>query len=50
MHKIYPHGAIGIKNPTSGTIFKVNGQRFKSFLEKFAIEEEVETLVDPPTV
>ena len=47
VHKIYPHGAIEIKRPMSGTIFKVNGQCVKPFLENFAIKEEVETLVDP---
>ena len=44
---VFPHGAVEITNPMSGTIFKVNGQRQKSFLENFEKEEMVEELVNP---
>ena len=31
VHKVYPHGAVEIKNPSNGDIFKVNGQRLKPY-------------------
>ena len=31
VHKVYPHGAIEIKNQSNGDIFKVNGQRLKPY-------------------
>ena len=37
---VFSHGAIEIENPKNGNIFKVNGQRFKPFLENFSQEEE----------
>ena len=42
---VFPHGAIGIQDPLSSTHFKVNGQRFKLFLELPAEEREVECLM-----
>ena len=30
---VFPHGAVEIEDPKNGVIFKVNGQRLKSFLE-----------------
>jgi hypothetical protein len=44
---VYPNGAIMIKNPNSGNVFTVNGQRLKAFLENFATDEVEEELVDP---
>ena len=37
VHKVYPHGAIEIKNQSNGDIFKVNGQRLKPY----NVEQEV---------
>ena len=36
-----------IENPENGKLFKVNGQRLKSFLENFDRQESSEELVDP---
>ena len=47
IHIVYPYGAIGIQNPTNGEIFKVNGQRLKSFLELKSPEIEEIFLEDP---
>ena len=44
---VYPYGAVEIENPDSGKSFKVNGQRLKSFLEHFDLQENSEDLVDP---
>ena len=44
---VFSHGAVEITNPTSGNVFKVNGQRLKPFLENFEKEEMVEELVNP---
>ena len=41
---IFPHGNVEITNPTSGNVFKVNGQTLKPFLKNFAKEEMVEEL------
>lgn len=29
VHRVFPHGAIELKNQTNGDTFKVNGQRLK---------------------
>ena len=34
---VAPHGAIEIRNPTNGDIFKVNGHRLKPFLEPIPV-------------
>ena len=44
---VFPHGAIEIKNPKNGNIFKVNGQHLKPFFENFSQEEESINLEDP---
>jgi hypothetical protein len=31
VHKVFPHGAIEIKNQDNGDVFKVNGQRLKPY-------------------
>lgn len=31
VHKVFPHGAIELKNPSNGDTFKVNGQRLKHY-------------------
>ncbi|KAI5407600.1 hypothetical protein KIW84_053743 [Lathyrus oleraceus] len=33
IHKVFPHGAIELKNPANGDTFKVNGQRVKPYHE-----------------
>jgi hypothetical protein len=33
VHKVFPHGAIEVKNQSNGAIFKVNGQRLKPYYE-----------------
>ena len=38
---VYPYGAVDIENPRNGNVFKVNGQRLKSFLENQVLQEEV---------
>ncbi|XP_058185805.1 uncharacterized protein LOC131303029 [Rhododendron vialii] len=47
VHHIFPHGAIEVVNPVNGNIFKVNGQRLKSFLENFSVAKIEEELVAP---
>ena len=44
---VHPYGAVEIKNPENGKLFKVNGQRLKPFLENFDRQESSEELVDP---
>lgn len=43
----YPHGAVEIKNPKDGNVFKVNGQRLKPFIELKSPEVEEILLEDP---
>jgi len=33
IHKVFPHGAIELKNQTNGDTFKVNGQRVKPYYQ-----------------
>ena len=44
---VYPYGAVDIMNPSDGSISKVNGQRLKPYLEKFAPEVTCIELCDP---
>ncbi|KAL5725416.1 hypothetical protein ACHQM5_008563 [Ranunculus cassubicifolius] len=44
---VYPFGAVEIENPNNGNIFKVNGQRLKSFHENLTPEVESTPLGDP---
>jgi hypothetical protein len=47
---IYLHGAIEIESAINGTIFKVNGQRLKSYLtspQEELVEKEVLSLHKP---
>ena len=44
---VYPYGAIDIENPKNGTLFKVNGQRLKPFLETHVSDREFIPLSDP---
>jgi len=41
--KVFPHGAVEIKDPTNDGVFKVNGHRLKPFLEMLS-EKDVEYL------
>ena len=36
---VYPYGAVDIENPRNGDIFKVNGQRLKTFLDYSDFQE-----------
>ncbi|KAM1347280.1 hypothetical protein ACFX2H_036232 [Malus domestica] len=46
--KVYPHGAVDIKNGETGFEFKVNGHRLKHYLETpFDITDESVTLKEP---
>src|SRR3954467_2675316 len=33
VHKVFPYGAVEIKNQANGDIFKVNGQRLKPYFQ-----------------
>ena len=52
MIHVSPYGAVEVRNPSNGSIFKVNGQRLKPYLE--GVENIGETLMlfrtpeDPP--
>lgn len=49
IQKVFPHGAVEIKDPRDGQVSKVNGQRLKPYVEGIyneAVIEEVD-LVDP---
>ncbi|XP_024178805.1 uncharacterized protein LOC112184801 [Rosa chinensis] len=47
--KVFPHGAIEIKNLRNNSIFKVNGQRLKPYLEtSFDTNEQHVSFTDPP--
>ncbi|XP_028118950.1 uncharacterized protein LOC114316492 [Camellia sinensis] len=47
--KVFPHGAVEIKNLQDGTTFKVNGQRLKHFVDGIEKGEMIEVihLTDP---
>ena len=49
VHTIFSHGAVKFFDPKDGKIFKVNGQRLKSFFAKKleSQEEKVMGLFDP---
>jgi len=42
--KVYPHGAVEIKNRTNGNIFKINGQRLKYFVENIVDGKMIEEI------
>ena len=44
---VYPYGTIDIENPKNSTVFKVNGQRLKPFLENHVSDKEFIPLSDP---
>ena len=51
VHTVFPHGAIEIKDPKNGVMFKVNGQRLKPYLEYQPHGEDIEiNLSDPPNL
>ena len=47
VRNVYPHGAVDIEDPKNGHVFKVNGQRLKTFLEGFDPSMETIELADP---
>ncbi|KAH9744776.1 hypothetical protein KPL70_003833 [Citrus sinensis] len=51
VHTVFPHGAIEIKDPKNGVMFKVNGQRLKPYREYQSHGEDTEiNLSDPPNL
>jgi hypothetical protein len=46
VRSVFPYGAIEIEDPKNGTIFTVNGQRLKPFLELKSPEIETTPLED----
>jgi hypothetical protein len=46
---IFPHGAVELRDPKSGQIFKVNGQRLKPYIQGVEHKEDVDSinLMDP---
>ncbi|XP_042065207.1 uncharacterized protein LOC121808677 [Salvia splendens] len=49
VHKVYPYGAVDIRDQKSDSIWKVNGQRLKAYVgvESGMEARELATLVDP---
>ena len=47
--KVYPHGAVEIRDLKTGSVFKVNGFRLKPYLDN-TIDEQLEEIdiYDPP--
>jgi len=41
---VFPYGAVEIQDPQTGSIFKVNGQHLKPFLELLS-QEDVKCLI-----
>ena len=52
VNQVFPHGAVEILNPRDGSMFKVNGQRLKPYVEGDTDKELIESinLVDPEYV
>ena len=46
---VYPYGAVEIKNPNDGVLFKVNGQRLKPYLEYQPREADTEINLSDPS-
>ena len=46
VQRIFPHGAVEIRDPSDGRTFKVNGQRLKHYIERLPKPEEI-TLMAP---
>jgi hypothetical protein len=44
---VYPNGSVDVRGITDETIFKVNGQRLKPYLEFLEVGEPDEELIDP---
>ena len=42
--QVFSHGAVELKDPKQGNVFKVNGQRLKPYIEGISDGEVVETL------
>ena len=47
VQQVYPNGSVDLLNPDDYRVFKVNGQRVKSYVVQQAIREEI-LLLDPP--
>ena len=46
VQRVFPNGAVKVKDPKDGRVFKVNGQRLKHYIERLPEPEEI-TLVAP---
>ena len=46
LERVFPYGAVDIRDPKDGHIFRVNGHQLKPFLEGFAEQSEVIQLGD----
>lgn len=46
--EVFPHGAVSIKDETTGSVFKVNGQRVKPFLGEIDRNVDRVDFNDPP--
>ena len=46
VQRVFPNGAVEVKDPKDGRVFKVNGQRLKHYIERLPEPEEI-TLVAP---
>ena len=38
VHRVFPHGAIDLLDPRTGSIFKVNGQRLKPYISDIVVK------------
>ncbi|CAM8908167.1 unnamed protein product [Rhodiola kirilowii] len=47
--KVFNHGALQVENPTSGSQFKVNGQRVKHYQGEIELPVQKFDLAEPPT-
>ena len=48
IHQVHPNGSVDLLNSMDSRIFKVNGQRLKSYAAQFATYKEEIPLLDPP--
>ena len=48
IHQVHPNGLVDLLNSKDIIIFKVNGQRLKSYAAHFAADKEEIPLLDPP--
>ena len=44
VNTVFPYGAIEIRDPKSGNLFKVNGQRLKPYIEGISVERNIDEI------